>query len=184
VHLELSSVTGGSIFAIGFPKPFYSGSQSHIKLLHPTILKQAAKWNYPTRKSSTFLEKTVQPDHKDWSLCLNDALWAHHTVFKTPIGISPCRLVYGKECHLLVEIGHKAMWDIKQFNFDMQLAGFHQKLQLSELKELQNDSYESAWIYKEKTMAFHDLHIHPKTFVPEQKVGLFKSKPRLFLGKL
>jgi len=54
VHLELSSVTGGSIFAIDFPKPFYSSTQSHIKLLHPTILKQAAKWNYPTWKSSTF----------------------------------------------------------------------------------------------------------------------------------
>jgi hypothetical protein len=97
---------------------------------------------------------------------------------------TPYWIVYGKECHLLVELEHKALWAIKQLNFDMKEAGSHWKLQLSELEELRNDAYDSADIYKEKTKAFHDQHILPKSFVPEQKVWLFNSKLPLFPGKL
>jgi len=98
--------------------------------------------------------------------------------------VQPYQLVYGKVCHLPVELEHKVLWAIKQFNFDMQLASSHWKLQLSELKELRNDSYESAQICKERTKSFHDRHIRPKTFVPKQKVWLFNSKLQLFPSKL
>ena len=83
-----------------------------------------------------------------------------------------------------MELEHKALWAIKQFNFDMQAAGSNRKLQLTELEELRNDAYDSSKIYKEKTKAFHDRHIRPKTFEPDQKVWLFNSKLRLFPGKL
>jgi hypothetical protein len=76
------------------------------------------------------------------------------------------------------------LWAIKQFDFDMQATGSHQKLHLTELKELRNDAYDSSKIYKEKTKAFHDQHIKPKTFEPDQKVWLFNSKLRLFPSKL
>jgi hypothetical protein len=70
---------------------------------HPQTSGQVEVSN---REIKHILEKTVNPNRKDWPLRLNDALWAYRTTFKTPIGMSPYRLVCGKAFHLLVELEH------------------------------------------------------------------------------
>lgn len=130
------------------------------------------------------LEKVVSTTRKDWSLKLDDTLWAYRTAYKTPIGMTPFRLIYGKACHSPVELEHKPFWVIKALNFDMKSAGERRKLQLHELEELRMDAYENARIYKEKTKLWHDKHISRREFQEGDSVLLFNSRFKLFPEKL
>nr|GFA21167.1 reverse transcriptase domain-containing protein [Tanacetum cinerariifolium] len=110
------------------------------------------------------LERTVEENRASWSDKLDDALWAFHTTFKTPIGCTPYKLVYGKSCHLPIELEHKAYWALKHVNFDLKTAGDHRKLQLNELNELRDQAYENSMIYKERTKKLHDSKIKNRIF--------------------
>ncbi|GKE64580.1 reverse transcriptase domain-containing protein [Tanacetum coccineum] len=82
------------------------------------------------------LKRMVGENRASWYDRLDDALWAFCTAFKTPIGCTPYKLVYGKSCHLPIELEHKAYWALKHANFDLKTVGDHRKLQLKELNEL------------------------------------------------
>ena len=129
------------------------------------------------------LDKTVNPNRKDWSLRLNDALWAYRTTYKISLGMSPYRL-YEKPCHLLVELKHKAYWAIKAFNSNLDDASQLRKLQINELEEIRNDAYKNSKIHKERIKEFHDKRILRKTFDVGQKVLLYNSRLHLFPEKL
>ena len=148
---------------------------------HPQENGQAEVSN---REIKSIMEKIVNSLRKDWSKKIEDALWAYRTTFKTPLGMSPFRLVYGKACHLPVELEHRAYWETRLLNMDSKVPGEKRMLQLSELDEFRNEAYENARIYKEKAKAWHDKHIVRKEFEPGQQVLLFTSKLKLFPGKL
>ena len=141
----------------------YCKSMRHRTSLayHPQENVQAEVSN---REIKSIMEKTVNNSRKDWSKKIEDALWAYRTTFKTPLGLPPFRIVYGKACHLPVELEHRAYWATRILNMDSKVAGEKRMLQLSELDEFRNEAYENAQIYKEKMKAWHDKHIIRKEF--------------------
>ena len=130
------------------------------------------------------MEKTVASSRKDWASKLDDALWANRTAFKTSIGLSPFQMVYGKSCHLPVELEHKAYWALNFLNFDETASGEQRKTQLLELDEMRWNAYESTRLYKDKVNAYHDNKLLKKEFRPRQQVLMFNSRLKLFSGKL
>nr|GEY17597.1 reverse transcriptase domain-containing protein [Tanacetum cinerariifolium] len=144
---------------------------------HPQTSGQVEVTN---RGLKRILERTVGENRALWSDKLEDALWAFRTAFKTPVGCTPYRLVYGKACHLPLELEHKAFWTLKHANFDLKTAGDHRKLQLNELSELRDQAYENSLIYKERTKKLHDEKIKNRIFNVNDQVLLFNSRLKIF----
>nr|GEY25723.1 reverse transcriptase domain-containing protein [Tanacetum cinerariifolium] len=122
---------------------------------HPHTSGQVEVSNHGLKR---ILERTVDENHASWSDKLDDALWAFRTTFKTPIGCTPYKLVYGKACHLAIELEHKAYWDLKHCNYDLLTA--------------------------EKTKRIHDSKIKDRVFNVGDRVLLFNSRLKIFSGKL
>ncbi|GJT99811.1 reverse transcriptase domain-containing protein [Tanacetum coccineum] len=148
---------------------------------HPQTSGQVEVSN---RGLKRILERTIGENRASWSDKLDDALWAFRTAYKTPIGCTPYKLVYGKACHLPIELEHKAYWALKQANFDPVITGDHRKVQLNELNELRDHAYENSLIYKAKTKRLHDSKIKNRVFNIGDRVLLFNSRLKIFSGKL
>ncbi|KAI3733141.1 hypothetical protein L1987_64359 [Smallanthus sonchifolius] len=126
---------------------------------HPQTSGQVEVTN---RGIKLIFEETVVQNQKDWSDRLDDALWAFRTTYKTPIGTTPFRLIYGKACHLPVELLHKAYWVLKAVNLDLESASENRFTQIHELDELRNQAYANSTIYKELTKSLHDRCLKDK----------------------
>ncbi|GJS70672.1 reverse transcriptase domain-containing protein [Tanacetum coccineum] len=130
------------------------------------------------------LKRTVGENRTSWSDQLERCYMGLPPAYKTPIGCTPYKLVYGKACHLPIELEHKAYWALKHTNFDLKTAGDHRKVQLNELNELRDEAYENSLIYKEKTKRIHDSKIKNRVFNVGDRVLLFNSRLKIFSGKL
>nr|GEW99448.1 reverse transcriptase domain-containing protein [Tanacetum cinerariifolium] len=166
-----------SLFSwFGSPKAIISDRGTHF--YNDQFSRVMEKYGVTHRLSITYHPQT------SGQVELEDALWAIHTAYKTSIGCTPYRLVYGKACHLPLELEHKAYWALKHTNFDLRTTGDHQKLQLNELNELRDQAYENSLIYKERTKKLHDDKIKNRIFNVGDQVLLFNSRLKIFSGKL
>nr|GEX94135.1 reverse transcriptase domain-containing protein [Tanacetum cinerariifolium] len=166
-----------------FAKVMYKYGVTHrlATAYHPQTSRQMEVSN---RGLKRILERTVRENRVSWSAKLEDALWPFRTAYKTPIGCTPYKLVYGNSCHLPIELEHKAYWALKHVNFDLKTTGDHQNLQLNELNELRDQAYENYLIYKEKTKKLHDYKIKNHIFNVGDRVLLFNSCLNIFSRKL
>nr|GEX94384.1 hypothetical protein [Tanacetum cinerariifolium] len=172
--------TTNKVFDSGFYWPtIYRDAQDIVKNCdvcqrqatpyHPQTSGQVEVSN---RGLKRILERTLGENRASWSDKLYDALWAFQTGYKTPIGCTPYKLVYGKACHLPIDLEHKAYWALKHANFDLQTMGDHRKVQVNELRD---QAYENSLIYKEKTKRLHDSKIKDRVFNIGDRVLLFNS---------
>nr|GEV95971.1 reverse transcriptase domain-containing protein [Tanacetum cinerariifolium] len=88
----------------------YGVTHRLVTTYHPQTSGHVEVSNYGLKR---ILEWIVGDNRASWLDKRDDALWAFRTAFKTPTGCTPYKLVYGKACHLPIELEHKAYWALR-----------------------------------------------------------------------
>ncbi|KAG7559383.1 Integrase catalytic core [Arabidopsis thaliana x Arabidopsis arenosa] len=159
----------------GIPKAVISDGGSHFinKVFESLLKKHGVK------------HKVATPYHPQTSGQVEVSNRQIKAILARVVGVSKERLMlYGKSCHLPVEVEYKAIWATKLLNLDIKEAQEKRSVDLHELEEIRLEAYESSKVYKERTKAFHDKKIVPKDFKAGDQVLLFNSRLKLFPGKL
>jgi hypothetical protein len=183
VPIYLMNYGGSHFIHGGFRKTLarYDVNHKIASAYHPQTSGQVELSN---REIKSILQKTVNRSRKNWASNLNNALWAYRTAYKNPMGIYPYKMVYGKACHLPLELEHKAFWAVKELNRDFKLASKKRLLDLSSLDEWRNEAYENARLFQKKVKQWYDRRILKREFHVGEKVLLYRSRLRFFPGKL
>ncbi|RDY10003.1 gag-pol, partial [Mucuna pruriens] len=154
---------------------------------HPQTNGQAEVFNREIKK---MLQKMTNPSRKDWSRHVKDALWAHRTAYQTLLGMSPYQIVFGKACHLLVKIEHRAYWVVKQCNLAYDQVGKQRQFQLQELDELRK--HHSRWdgsfvitnAFPYSVVELKDEHTNNTFQVNGHQIKLYHEGPTLIAGDM
>ncbi|RVW86071.1 hypothetical protein CK203_038051 [Vitis vinifera] len=96
--------------------------------------------------------------------------------------ITSKKIVYGKACHLPVEVEYKAWWAIKRLNMDLIRAGAKRCLDLNEMEELRNDAYINSKVAKQRMKRWHDQLISNKEFGKDKESYSMTQGSISFLG--